>query len=102
MRSYYLLGPEEDTKPHALVNAAIFKPYLQLLAPDVGSSVKCAFIKSMRRIFTHMTFTANSAAHSSIVSATCFDLIEDPDFHVRMSFRLVYFVTLRDVTAIKV
>ena len=84
---FSLLGGKEDNKPHAVVNAAIFIPYLQLLAPDVGSSIKCAFIKSMKRIFTHMTFTAGSAAHSSIVSATCFDLIEDPDFDVRMAFR---------------
>ena len=82
-----LLDGNDDIKSHAIVNASIFTPYLQLLAPDVGSSIKCAFVKSMKRIFTHMTFTADSAAHSSIVSATCFDLIEDPEFEVRMAFR---------------
>jgi len=41
----------------------------------------------MKRMFTHIAFTADYAAHSSIVSATCFDLIEDPDFDVRMAFR---------------
>ena len=82
-----LLDGNDDIKSHAIVNASIFTPYLQLLATDVGSSIKCAFVKSMKRIFTHMTFTADSAAHSSIVSATCFDLIEDPEFEVRMAFR---------------
>ena len=83
----FLLGAEEKNEPHAVVNAAMFTPFLQLLSPDVGFSVKSAFIKSMRRIFTHMTFTPDSAAHSSIVMATCCDLIEDPDFHVRLCFR---------------
>ncbi|XP_068737355.1 serine/threonine-protein kinase ATR-like isoform X2 [Montipora capricornis] len=79
-------GSEHNKKPCAVVNAATFTPFLQLLAPEVVVNVKCAFIQSMKRIFTHMTFNPDSAAHSSIVSATCFDLIEDSDFHVRMCF----------------
>ncbi|XP_015779599.1 PREDICTED: serine/threonine-protein kinase ATR-like, partial [Acropora digitifera] len=79
-------GAAEKNEPLAVVNAAMFTPFLQLLSPDVSFSVKSAFIKSMRRIFTHMTFTPDSAAHSSIVMATCCDLIEDPDFHVRLCF----------------
>ena len=58
----FLLGAEEKNEPHAVVNAAMFTPFLQLLSPDVGFSVKSAFIKSMRRIFTHMTFTPDSSA----------------------------------------
>ena len=81
------LGSEQNKKPCAVVNAATFTPFLQLLAPEVVVNVKCAFIQSMKRIFAHMTFNPDSAAHSCIVSATCFDLIEDSDFHVRMCFR---------------
>ncbi|RMX47129.1 hypothetical protein pdam_00018677 [Pocillopora damicornis] len=51
-----------------------------------SSSVKCAFIKSMKRMFTHMAVAPDNEAQRSIVSATCFDLIEDPDFDVRMQF----------------
>ena len=81
------LGNDFKAVPHATVNAAVFTPYLQLLSSDVNSTVKCAFIESMKRIFTHMMFSTDSAAHTSIVSATCFDLIEDPEFDVRMAFR---------------
>ena len=78
---------ESKSKLSAIVNAAIFTQYLQLLSPDTNPAIKCAFINSMKRMFTHIAFTADYAAHSSIVSATCFDLIEDPDFDVRMAFR---------------
>ncbi|XP_022800792.1 serine/threonine-protein kinase ATR-like [Stylophora pistillata] len=76
----------EGTKPHAIVNAGNFIPYLQLISPEASSSVKCAFIKSMKRIFAHLAVTPDNEAQRSIVSATCFDLIEDPDFDVRMQF----------------
>ena len=79
----------EGTKPHAIVNAANFIPYLQLISPEASSSVKCAFIKSMKRMFTHVAVAPDNEAQRSIVSATCFDLIEDPDFEVRMQFRSV-------------
>jgi len=80
-------GNKDESKLSAIVNAAIFTQYLQLLSPDTNAAIKCAFINSMKRMFTHIAFTADYAAHSSIVSATCFDLIEDPDFDVRMAFR---------------
>ena len=40
-------------------------------------------------MFTHVAVALDNEAQRSIVSATCFDLIEDPDFEVRMQFRSV-------------
>ena len=77
---------KEDAKA-GHTRAAIFTPFLQLLAPEVPSAVKLSIIGSIQRMCVHMTDAADSAAHSATIKASCFDLIEDPDYDVRMAFR---------------
>ncbi|KAK3744393.1 hypothetical protein QZH41_012155, partial [Actinostola sp. cb2023] len=89
--SYMLYG---SSSQHAVVDAAVFTPYLHLLSPMINSSVKLAFISSIPRICTHLATTPNTSAHSCIVTATCCDLIEDPDYHVRLAFsKVISYVT---------
>ena len=63
---------------------AFFREVLNMILPGASSKVKLSFVMSFKRLSNHINLSDD---YCSQVLSSCIDLIEDPDYDVRMKFR---------------